>query len=94
MYNSSSSDDERNEIGNALESIWKSVLKVNTCDENTEFIQLGGDSLAAMLCISRISATIGVEIDIEEFFLEGATINGLTELIYAEKKKLGLIEPT
>ena len=57
-----------------LREIWIDVLKVKQIGPNDAFLDLGGDSLAAMLCISRIRRTFGVEFPLDEFFLDEATI--------------------
>ena len=39
-----------------------------------DFLGLGGDSLAAMRCINRIIATFSVEVPLDLFLIESATI--------------------
>jgi len=64
------------ETERALLQIWSEVL--NTAPTligiHDDFLGLGGDSLAAMRCINRIIATFGVEIPLELFLIESATI--------------------
>ena len=55
-------------------AIWKDVLSVSTLSIHDHFVDLGGDSLAAMLCISRLRDAFGVEFGIDEFFWDHATI--------------------
>jgi acyl carrier protein len=67
--------DKDDEIERTILEIWSSVLQVDSMGANDDFYDLGGDSLAAMLCISRIRAKYGVELTIEDFLLPGATIS-------------------
>ena len=64
------------ETERTLLQIWSEVL--NTAPTpigiHDDFLGLGGDSLAAMRCINRIIATFGVDVPLELFLLESATI--------------------
>jgi len=62
------------EIENTLLQIWSEVLNTDQISIHDDFLGLGGDSLAAMRCINRIIATFGVEVPLELFLLESATI--------------------
>lgn len=57
-----------------LVQIWSEVLNTDQISIHDDFLGLGGDSLAAMRCINRIIAMFGVEIPLELFLLESATI--------------------
>ena len=74
--NGSSATSTHAETERALLQIWSEVL--NTAPTpigiHDDFLGLGGDSLAAMRCINRIIATFGVEVPLELFLLESATI--------------------
>lgn len=61
-------------------AIWQDVLN-STCKADDDFLDAGGDSLAAMLCIARIHEELGVELEFEKFFIEPATARGLATLI-------------
>ena len=56
-----------------LTEIWCQVLETAVRVDD-EFINLGGDSLTAMMCISKVRRLFGKELPILDFFLEGATI--------------------
>lgn len=62
------------ETENTLLQIWSEVLNTDQIGIHDDFLSLGGDSLAAMRCINRITATFGVEIPLELFLLESANI--------------------
>jgi acyl carrier protein len=57
-----------------LLQIWSEVLNTDPIGVYDDFLSLGGDSLAAMRCINRIIATFGVEVPLDLFLLESASI--------------------
>ena len=64
-----------------LKAIWQEVLEVPDISNEVRFMDLGGDSLSAMVCISRMRKLLNVEFTIEDFFLQNSTISGFTEMI-------------
>lgn len=74
------------ETENILLAIWKDVLKNDTCRVDDDFLSLGGDSLSAMLCISRVRKAMGVELDLVDFFLEPATISRFVSIIDGKRR--------
>jgi acyl carrier protein len=64
-----------------LIEIWKDVLQAETLTVHDRFIDLGGDSLAAMLCISRIRTAFGIELGIEDLLGDQATISEFATVI-------------
>lgn len=74
-------------IESRLLEIWKTVLANENVSSEDVFVNLGGDSISAMLCISRVRAAFGVELIIEDFFFEDATVKSLAKNI--EKLALG-----
>ena len=66
--------DRIREIEKILSTIWMEVLEKPDIDRSVSFLDLGGDSLNAMSCISRIHKVFGVEFTLDEFFLDDATI--------------------
>ena len=69
------------EVEQELLDIWKDVLELAELTTQDEFLDLGGDSLAAMLCISRLRSRFGLSFSVEDFFLPGATISRFAEEI-------------
>jgi acyl carrier protein len=69
------------EVQQELVDIWMDVLQIRDVNTQDEFLDLGGDSLAAMLCISRLRSRFGVSFSVEDFFFPGATISSFTEEI-------------
>ena len=68
-------------------SIWADVLQLNGFSVHDSFLDLGGDSLSAMLCITRIRSAFGVEFSIEDFFLDNATVSDFARTIDRSFKK-------
>jgi len=69
------------ETEDKLMKIWMEALQLPTLGLDESFLDLGGDSLTAMSCISRIRADFGVEFPLEEFFLDGASISEFARII-------------
>jgi acyl carrier protein len=57
-----------------LLQIWSDVLNKGDIGIHDDFLGLGGDSMAAMRCMNRISAAFGVELPIDLFLIESADI--------------------
>jgi acyl carrier protein len=72
--NGSSAISAHTETERTLLQIWSEVLSTDQIGIHDDFLSLGGDSLAAMRCINRIIATLGVEVPLDLFLLESATI--------------------
>lgn len=51
-------------IANLLERIWAEILGVEKVDHNSNFLELGGDSVRAMHVVARIHTTIQVEVSV------------------------------
>jgi acyl carrier protein len=67
-------DAPRTETENILVKIWSAVLNTQDIGIYGDFISLGGDSLAAMRCINRINAAFGVELPLDLFLLDSASV--------------------
>jgi acyl carrier protein len=65
----------------ALIVIWRSALRLEMIDVDTPFLNLGGDSLSAMLCISRISSEFGQVVALECFFDGCSTLRQIASSI-------------
>lgn len=76
-------DEGQKGIEAKLTAIWADALHLDPEQIQTDlpFLALGGDSLSAMLCISRVRSLFSVEIDIHDFFVEGASIRHLASSI-------------
>ena len=70
----SASDAPRTETEKILVEIWSTVLNTQDIGIHNDFLNLGGDSLAAMRCINRISAVFGVELPVDLFLLDFASV--------------------
>jgi len=62
--------------------VWTEVLQRNDIGPHQNFFDLGGDSLKALEVISRLHASLGVELPLIAFF-EDPTIAHLTEVVAA-----------
>ena len=71
-------------IEEKLTRIWQELLVCKEIGLDDDFVDLGGDSLSAMLCISRIRTEFHVNVPIDEFFMDQATISAMAALIAAE----------
>lgn len=69
-------------LAQKVKSIWAEVLGNETLTVGDHFLDLGGDSLDAMRCASKIRKELGVELTLQEFFLDDATIMGQSVLIH------------
>ena len=54
--------------------IWSAVLNNDRIGIHDDFLELGGDSLAAMRCINSIRAALGVDLTLDAFILSPAHI--------------------
>lgn len=70
----------RSGIDGTLTKIWCSVLGVQSLGLDQSLFDLGGNSLHAMMIISRAFDAFGVEVSIPEFF-ERPTISHLAQII-------------
>lgn len=67
-------DEPCTETENILVDIWSVVLNIQDFSIHNDFLNLGGDSLAAMRCINRVSAVFGVELPVDLFLLDSASV--------------------
>lgn len=75
------------EIEEALLAIWRDALPESGEEISTDkpFVDLGGDSISAMTCISRIRAKYWMEFDILDFFMDESTISDFAKSIVAHQ---------
>jgi len=70
----SAGDAPRTETEKILVEIWSVVLNIQDIGIHSDFLSLGGDSLAAMRCINRVSAVFGVELPVDLFLLDAVSV--------------------
>ncbi|MER7566831.1 acyl carrier protein [Streptomyces sp. NPDC048523] len=61
-------------------TIYRRVLEEDTVHPDSDFFDLGGDSLLATRVISAVARDLGVELNIVDF-IDAATPRGVVELI-------------
>lgn len=76
----SSYEAPRNEMEETIAEIWQLVLGIGNIGINDDFLDLGGDSLAALQLMSRLRETFDVEPPLARFF-ESPTIAGIALLV-------------
>jgi benzoate-CoA ligase family protein len=64
-----------------LAEIWSEVLNVPTVGVFEDFIELGGDSILAMQCLSRMRQVFNVDVSVNVFFGKAANLSLLAEII-------------
>lgn len=67
-----------------LTDIWRKALRHADFGAHDHFLDIGGDSLSAMLCINLVRATFGVELALEDFFLDEVSVTSLATQIVAK----------
>ena len=68
------SDLQENATQAKLLAIWRDVLENPDCTLETSFLDAGGDSMTAMICISRIQKEFGRNLSLEDFFMDDSTV--------------------
>jgi acyl carrier protein len=61
--------------------VWQEVLETSEIFPDSQFIECGGDSLTAMLCVSKLKAEFGVAPSVRDFLEETATPAAHAKLI-------------
>ena len=57
-----------------LRDVWTSVLNCAEIAPSDSFIDLGGDSIAAVLCVNRIRAAYDVEVSVDTLLAHSLTL--------------------
>jgi acyl carrier protein len=70
----SAADAPSTETEKILVEIWSEVLSIQNFGIHNDFLSLGGDSMAAMRCINRVSAVFDVELSVDLFLLNSASV--------------------
>lgn len=68
-------------IDSQLRSIWSEVLNALVVTDADNFVELGGDSIAATICLNRVQAAFSVEVSVTSLLFEDATFASLVEEI-------------
>jgi len=66
-------------IANEIQKIWCEVLKVEECNHNANFFDLGGNSLQIIKILNALDEKFGLEIEIEAIYDE-LTLTSLTNV--------------
>lgn len=72
----------RDHVESRIASIWEDVLGLDLVMPDDDFFDLGGDSVRALLCCSRISVALGATVRLADFF-ESPTPARLAEVLRA-----------
>ncbi|MDK1493917.1 amino acid adenylation domain-containing protein [Sinorhizobium sp. 7-81] len=75
-----------------LRDIWSNVLRIKNIGVNDQFMDLGGDSLRAMLILAQIQSQLGANVDFR-LVLNG-TIRSLATAISSQSKEAHHLLPT
>lgn len=75
------------EIEATLLTIWQDALPASGEEISIDkpFVDLGGDSISAMTCISRIRSMYSMEFDILDFFMDESSISDFAKSIVAHQ---------
>jgi acyl carrier protein len=71
-------------VETAVAAVWAEVLKVERVGRQDNFFQLGGHSLLAMQLISRIRATLDVELQLKDIFAS-STVREMGERVRGQR---------
>jgi len=74
-----------NPLEQELAEIWKQLLGYDRVGTQDNFFELNGDSLKAVIAISKIHKQLNIKIPLKDFFSE-PTIKGLTQYITGTKE--------
>ena len=61
--------------------IWRDVLKTEDVGLHDCFFDVGGNSLSATLCINAVRSVFDVELPLDAFFLEPASVASVSQLV-------------
>lgn len=64
-------------VRNAIEKIWCELLTVDGVGDAAHFGALGGDSIAATVCLIRIQETLGIEMPVSALLSDESSFGRL-----------------
>ncbi|MDE5937014.1 MAG: amino acid adenylation domain-containing protein, partial [Ruminococcus sp.] len=67
--------DAENELETKISELWKRYLRTDDINVNSQFIELGGDSLAMISIVNDIKEQFGVDISFRKFMILGTVRN-------------------
>ena len=79
---------ENTETERILLQLWAAVLRIDRIGIHDDFLELGGDSLAAMRCINWIRERFGVGLSFDAFLMEPAHIAEVASQIDARRSEV------
>jgi non-ribosomal peptide synthetase component F len=81
----------RNNVEQALATIWAQVLGVSEVGVHDSFFELGGHSLLVMQLVSRVREDLGAELPLQTMF-EAPTVAGVAEALLEDPRTRHMIE--
>ncbi|MGW1292506.1 MupA/Atu3671 family FMN-dependent luciferase-like monooxygenase [Streptomyces sp. NPDC002533] len=76
-----------------LREIWESVLDTHGFPDDSNFFDLGGNSIAAIRLVNRVRDTLGVDYPMADFFAD-ATLRAMTGQLAGDTDPAGAAEDT
>lgn len=70
-----------NHIELFVRDVWSDILKIEDVKPDDNFVNIGGDSISAALCLMRIRARFDVDLPIEALLSETMTLEQLARAI-------------
>jgi hypothetical protein len=77
------SDSAGTQLHDRLRTVWSEVLELSYVDVDVDstFLELGGESISATLCVNRILRTFGVDMSARALLTDAVTIRKLAAVI-------------
>jgi acyl carrier protein len=76
-------DSVETQLHDRLRSVWAEVLELPYVDVDLDstFLELGGESISATLCVNRILRTFGVDLSARALITDAITVRKLATLV-------------
>lgn len=74
-------ENTRESVKAVLKDMWFNNLAIKEIDDDSDFFELGGDSMAVISILTRIHEVFDVKISLEEFLMH-RNFNAQVEIIY------------